>query len=129
MTSKLLQQYLYAALAMAVLTALDGFFHLQGWFNQERVAFSILEMLWFMASCMLVFYFSMKNRPLAISPLLYVIYVTVSITVGQLLLPENMDENQLYLMPPEFGLLSMLFALIYFYINMKVLGKTAAGES
>lgn len=128
-SESLIKHFYSASIVMATLTILDGFLHTQGWLEQQRVPFSLLEMFWFMLCCLAVFLLVRKNRQLAKGPLFYVIYSTLSLTLAQLLFVETSGNEQVFMLPHWFGLVSMFFGAFYFYFNLRSYKALSGGRS
>lgn len=109
---------------MALLQGIDGFSHLFTLLSEIRVAYSVLEMLWFLVSVgSFIFFPLLRNLSLV-----FLIYILFSFFMASFIQDFQSLEGQ-FLLPSWFGLVAIIFALNMARIAFRIYQSSYAGKA
>lgn len=106
------QSYYGGAMVMGTFQIIDGILALVEYRSSLTTAFSLLEILWFVASLVVLLVFQLRRFSLLV-PLLFICYFVFSYMYGSLLLASSVT-NELVL-PLGYVITYILFAMTYVY--------------
>ncbi len=116
-----IKNLLSGSIVIGLLQVIDGVFQLNGIQSDFSIAFSILELLWFLI-ILIVLYINRADKWMSlfkISALSFIFYYVTGVLYGSYLLVQ-MQNNESFLLPTSYILFTAIFGLYYVVLNFRI---------